>query len=38
LIDVFGTLIWTVRYGEKGRSLTTTLAFAEFPPRFLLVK
>jgi hypothetical protein len=38
LIDVFGTLVSAARYGDKGRSLTTALAFAEFPPRFLLVK
>jgi hypothetical protein len=35
---VVGTLVCSVRYGANGRSLTTTLAFAEFPPCFLLVK
>jgi len=36
-MDVLGTLVWAMRYGANGRSLTTILAFAEFAPCFLLV-
>jgi peptidoglycan lytic transglycosylase len=38
LINAVGTLVWAMRYGANGCSLTTALAFAEFPPCFLLVK
>jgi hypothetical protein len=38
VIDVVGTLVWAMRYGANGLSLTTILAFAESPPCILLVK